>query len=232
MESEYKDEVDSRLSWTYSHPLAANKMSKQSVSELKRMAEIQDESSGTELINKSGKQLYDRPKFMRDKSLSPAERGTAMHTVMQHISLKEVPTLTAVEHLLEELLELEMISPEQAEAVSIEQIVQFFHSEIGERLLGAKKISREVPFTMGIPAREVYPDWDGLEESVLVQGIVDCVIEEEEGLIILDYKTDTIEDKYPGGFTQAKKYARKALSSSSRPLRAGYSGYMEKTGHR
>ena len=185
VESEYKEEVDSRLSWTYSHPLAANKMSKQSVSELKRMAEIQDESSGTELINKSGKQLYDRPKFMRDKSLSPAERGTAMHTVMQHISLKEVPTLTAVGHLLEELLDLEMISPEQADAVSIEQIVHFFHSEIGERLLGAKKISREVPFTMGIPAREVYPDWDGLEESVLVQGIVDCVIEEEEGLIIL-----------------------------------------------
>ena len=141
--------------------------------------------------------------------MSPAERGTAMHTVMQHISLKEVPTLTAVGHLLEELLDLEMISPEQADAVSIEQIVHFFHSEIGERLLGAKKISREVPFTMGIPAREVYPDWDGLEESVLVQGIVDCVIEEEEGLIILDYKTDSIEDKYPGGFTQAKNILEK-----------------------
>ena len=55
VESEYKEEVDSRLSWTYSHPLAANKMSKQSVSELKRMAEIQDESSGTELINKQRK---------------------------------------------------------------------------------------------------------------------------------------------------------------------------------
>ena len=211
-ESGDKDKVYSRLNWTYSHPLATNKMSKQSVSELKRMEEMQDETSGTELINKRRQNLYDRPKFMSDKGLSPAERGTAMHTVMQHISLKEVPTLSSVNDLLEDLLEREIIHQEQAEAVSSEQIVQFFHSEVGVRLLSAKRVWREIPFTMGIPARDVYSDWDGLDESVLVQGIIDCVIEEEEGLVILDYKTDTIQGRYPGGFSQAKKSLEKRYS--------------------
>ncbi|MFL6560627.1 MAG: hypothetical protein ACJ8MO_31500, partial [Bacillus sp. (in: firmicutes)] len=48
------------------------------------------------------------------------------------------------------------------------------------------------------------PTWKGEEESVFVQGIIDCVFEDENGLILVDYKTDQISDKYKGGFDQAK----------------------------
>ncbi|MEK3887430.1 helicase-exonuclease AddAB subunit AddA [Bacillus sp. FSL K6-3431] len=205
-DSGYKEEVYSRLSWVYKHPLATSRMSKQSVSELKRMAEMRDDTSGVQLISHSAKPLYDRPKFMREKrALSPAERGTAMHTVMQHIPLKEEPTILEIEQLLEELTMKEIITAEQAEVVSSEQILAFFQSELGQRMLAAKIVAREVPFTIGIPAHEIYADWDGLDEKVLVQGIIDCVMEEENGMILLDYKTDVIHGKYPDGFPQAKK---------------------------
>ena len=111
-------------------------MSKQTVSELKRMFETRDESSGTQLIKTQFQAIYDRPKFMREKSeLSPAERGTAMHIVMQNMPLEDQPTLLDVEFTLEELLRKEILTPEQVEAISSEQIVQFFDSEIGQRML-------------------------------------------------------------------------------------------------
>ncbi|MBS4177434.1 helicase-exonuclease AddAB subunit AddA [Lederbergia citrea] len=212
-ESMYKEEVISRLSWNYAHPLATRRMSKQSVSELKRMAEMRDEASGVQLIKQASNHLYDRPKFMRGSgALSPAERGTAMHTVMQHIPLYDTPTLTSVGQLLEELIEKEILGPEQAEAISSEQIIQFFQSEIGQMMLSAKKVHREVPFTMGIPAHQVYSDWDGLDENVLVQGIIDCVIEDRAAVTLLDYKTDMIHGKFPGGFSQAKTILGKRYS--------------------
>ncbi|MCR2821018.1 helicase-exonuclease AddAB subunit AddA [Lederbergia panacisoli] len=205
-ESPYKEEVISRLSWEYAYPFSTKRMSKQSVSEIKRMFETRDEASATQLMKKDSKLQYDRPKFMSEKGiLTPAERGTAMHTVMQHIPLDEHPTIISIEMLLEELNQKEILTSEQAEVVSSEQIIQFFESEIGQKTILAKKVHREVPFTMGIPAREVYSDWDGLDEKVLVQGIIDCIIEEKDGVILLDYKTDAIQGRFPNGFSQAKK---------------------------
>ncbi|HEY4552361.1 MAG TPA: helicase-exonuclease AddAB subunit AddA [Bacillaceae bacterium] len=202
--SDRKKEVFERLSWEYRHPLASKRMSKQSVTELKRIAEMFDDSSSMNLIRTSGDLLYKRPSFMQDKSLSPAERGTAMHTVMQHIPIDEMPTRISVELLLEELVQKEILTEEQAESVQGEHVVQFFESPIGQKMLKADRVRREVPFTMGIPAREIYADWDGEEEAVLVQGIIDCVIEEKDGVLLLDYKTDAIMGRYPGGFEQAK----------------------------
>ena len=52
---------------------------------------------------------------------------------------------------------------------------------------------------------EAYQDWQGNSgESILVQGVIDCMIEEEDGITLIDFKTDTIEGKFPGGFEQAK----------------------------
>lgn len=205
VESHFKELVFSRLSWKYPYQMATKKMSKQSVSELKRMAELQDETSGYEFAGKRQNLLFHKPKFLEQKTLSPAERGTIMHTVMQHMPLNEAPTLLSIEHLLDDLIQREILTGEQADAVSGEQIVQFFESELGKRLLGTSNISREVAFTMGIPAHDVYPEWDGENEVVVVQGVVDCLIEEEDGVVLLDYKTDAITGRFPGGFPQAKE---------------------------
>ena len=56
-----------------------------------------------------------------------------------------------------------------------------------------------------LAAEEAYQDWQGKsEEAILVQGVIDCMIEEEDGITLIDFKTDTIEGKFPGGFDQAK----------------------------
>jgi ATP-dependent helicase/nuclease subunit A len=205
--SPFIEEIKSRLDWEYSFPSAAVHRSKQSVSEMKRQREMADEQSGTDLVNHVNhykKSIVKRPKFMQEKQLSPAERGSAMHMVMQHVDLTNSVSQESLQEQLTWMVNNELLTPDQAEVIDKNLIVQFFHSDLGIRYFNAKAINREVPFTLSMPAREVYPTWKGEEESVFVQGIIDCVFEDENGLILVDYKTDQISDKYKGGFDQAK----------------------------
>ncbi|MFZ7733004.1 PD-(D/E)XK nuclease family protein [Bacillus velezensis] len=106
-------------------------------------------------------------------------------------------------------LRKELLTEEQQEAIDIEEIVQFFGTEIGKDLLGALRIDREVPFSMALPAGEVYKDAETAGEPLLVQGIIDCLYETADGLYLLDYKTDRIEGKFRNGFEGAAPILQK-----------------------
>lgn len=208
IESEQKQQVNNQLMWSYPYKAATTSRSKQSVSELKRQREVQDEYSDQQFIRNQSSQafLYNRPSFMQSKSVSPAERGTAMHTVMQHMKQSEPVTKMDVTAKIQELVEKELLSIELAEVINIEQIVEFFSSRIGERLLHAKQVYREVPFSYALQAEQLYDDLEN--EPVLVQGIIDCLFEDEEGIVLLDYKTDTIEGRFSNEMTEVEQVLR------------------------
>ncbi|MFT8321822.1 MAG: helicase-exonuclease AddAB subunit AddA [Bacillus sp. (in: firmicutes)] len=202
--SPYNEQIQQTLAWKYSHVDSTVYRSKQSVSELKRQSESIDEESGTELLQKWSKSIWNRPKFMQEKKLSPAEKGTAMHMVMQHVDLQAEITSYSIECLLEDMLRKELITSEQAEVIEPTAIVSFFESKIGQRMLHANKLVREIPFNIAYPASQVYADWAGEDESILVQGIIDVYFEDDEGSVLLDYKTDTITGKFKSGYEEAK----------------------------
>ncbi|WHZ04493.1 helicase-exonuclease AddAB subunit AddA [Neobacillus sp. YX16] len=202
--SPFAEEIKSRLTWEYSFANASTHRSKQSVSEMKRQREMSDEQSGTELLSKFKKSITKRPKFMQEKSLSPAERGTALHMVMQHVDLTRPVTLENVESQVERMVNDELLTVEQAEVINTQLIAEFFESDLGKRIMNAKVVNREIPFTLSLPASEVYSAWKDEDESVFVQGIIDCVFEDENGLVLIDFKSDGISDRYKGGFIQAK----------------------------
>lgn len=205
VQSEWKDTVEEQLSWKYPEIAASHYRSKQSVSEVKRLKEIfSAEESGTEVIRKFQKPIFNRPKFMQEKSLTPAERGTAMHMVMQHIDFRESVTVDSLHVKMDEMVMKELLTEEQREGIDAEQIMMFFETDLGHRLARANVISREIPFSLAVPASEIYPDWKGPNETVLIQGIIDCVFQDEQGMVLLDYKTDGITDRFKGGFAEAK----------------------------
>lgn len=199
--------VRMRLNWEYRYQSASVHLAKQSVSELKRTRELLDEHSGTELMAASGP-ILSRPRFMQEKKLTPTERGTVMHMVMQHIDLSRPITEETVSVLLDELVRKEILTEEQKDEVDISQIVAFFETGLGRRMLKARKVRREVPFSAAFSANKVYPGWEGDDEPVLIQGVVDCIFEDEEGLVLVDYKTDTIYGRFKGGFSEAEKVLR------------------------
>lgn len=234
--SAWHDEIVHRLSWTYPFKAAESLRSKQAVTEVNRLWQDQ-EHAAFNLGGASGSlapmdagfpfSLTQRPRFMQqEETLSAAERGNVIHLVMQHVNLKEPVTPDSVHRLLENMMAKELLTSKEAEQVDVETIVSFFSSPVGQRLQQASFVLREVPFSFGLPAREVYRLKEGpstphfsttsgdnlnqlpkaSEDVVLIQGVVDCLFRDEQGLVLLDYKTDTISGRFSGGFEEARPY--------------------------
>ena len=190
--------------WKYGYEEATSHRAKQSVTEIKRNYQS-EEGSDNAFIKKLRAPIQTRPRFMEKKGLTYAERGTAVHAVMQHVDLKKPITEEVIREQIAGMVNKELLTFEQAEEIAIEKVISFFDSDLGKRVLAAKSVEREVPFTMMLAAEEAYQDWQGKSgESILVQGVIDCMIEEEDGITLIDFKTDTIAGKFPGGFDQAK----------------------------
>lgn len=204
LQSAKKEVVQNLLNWRYPYQASAVHFAKQSVSELKRARELADEHSGKELLGLT-KPILTRPRFMQEQTLTPAERGTAMHMVMQHIDLSIPVTEMSIAELLDEMVQKELLTEEQKQAVDIVPIVAFFQTELGKRMLKARKVVREIPFSTAFPAKNAYPGWKGNDEPVLIQGVIDCVFEDEKGIVLVDYKTDAITGRFKGGFSEAKE---------------------------
>lgn len=190
------DQIAARLSWRYPHQHWQGLPARATVTGLKKMALLQsDMAAGVEQANRdSQNSLAARPLFAQKKSgLSAAERGQALHLVMQLLNLEGKLDAGGVSEQITVMVEQEKLSRAQAEVVAPESVACFWASPLGQRILKSSRIYRELPFTLALPAQQVYPQTaeDGNnDETVLVQGIIDCLAEEEEGLLLVDYKTD------------------------------------------
>ena len=72
-------------------------------------------------------------------------------------------------------------------------IWNFLSSPLGRRMSAAQSkglLHKEQQFVIGIPAREMEVCDSG--ELVLIQGIIDAYMEEGDGLVLIDYKTDHV----------------------------------------
>lgn len=191
-------EVQRNLEWTYPYQQASRTMAKQTVTEIKQQQEYFNEGYSDTMFHQFRQPIGDRPRFLQKGRLSATEKGTAMHMMMQHIDLSKPVDLTAIKNQGSDLLARELIAPEQEDSIDYDAIVKFFASPIGTKMLHAKKVTRELPFSLVVDTQQVYQDWsDEKGEKVLVQGVIDCLIEDQDGLMLLDYKTDQISERYP-----------------------------------
>ena len=99
-----------------------------------------------------------------------------------------------VKESIDNLVLSERLSAEEAESVPIQSIVKFFETDLGQSMAKAAKVGklhREQAFTMSKPASEIYPDRTE-DTPVLIQGIIDAYFETDDGITLMDYKTDHI----------------------------------------
>ncbi|WP_166001370.1 helicase-exonuclease AddAB subunit AddA [Bacillus sp. Cs-700] len=197
-ESAFKDVVYNRLNWTYPHQAAAETRSKQSVTEVKRQREIfQDERSDDRLVKGFSQSLKERPRFLQSKKLTPAERGTAMHIVMQHIDLHQRHEEKDIKELIAKLETKELLTNDQAQAIDVKQIKHLIDSDLGDKMRNASEIYKEVPFSLGVDSKWIYPEFKGEQETVVLQGVIDCILRDQHGeLLLVDYKTDVIKNRF------------------------------------
>jgi ATP-dependent helicase/nuclease subunit A len=197
--NEFDKEIRKRLDFEYPYMLASKIPANVSVSELKRAALDDDNEQNVVSIYRA--QHISKPVFLQEeKGLSAAERGTAVHNVMQRLDLRRVSTKEQIEEQITYMVAKEFITEEQAEAVKAYRILRFFNSELGQRMLKAYnttgKVNRELAFYIDIPStlvRKDLPEDKYKDEMVRLQGVIDSYFEEEDGnIVLLDYKTDYV----------------------------------------
>lgn len=175
-----------------------------------------------------------RPAFLSHQGMTPAERGTALHTYMQFARYEEACIDPEKER--ERLVADGFLTREQGDAVELARVSRFFAGALGKRILSSKNVMRETRFMAELPAREVKPELTGEmgEEPVVLQGVVDCVFEENGGLVLVDYKTDRIrepEELWRRYEVQLKLYARAVSDMTGLPVKECllYSFYLNRS---
>lgn len=151
--------------------------------------------------------------------------------------VRQADTVQALKAFLEEEVKSRRLKQEYAEAVNMKKILRFLESELAYRMWRAEsegRLYREQPFVMGISASRLgqeFPD----SESVLIQGIIDVFFEEEDGIVLLDYKTDAVssmKELWNRYETQLDYYSQALLKLTKKPVKEKilYSFHLEQYG--
>ncbi|SMC41852.1 helicase-exonuclease AddAB subunit AddA [Papillibacter cinnamivorans] len=181
-------EIREKLSFVYPHGAETQLPSKLTATQLKgRFGDLEAEENAP----RQRRFLFDRPRFVTQRQgLTSAERGTALHLVMQHIDFAHAGSAGEVRAEIARMTERKLLTPEQAEAADPEAVAAFFHADLGRRVLAAGRLLREFKFSVLLPAEEFYPGaGDG---EILLQGVADLCILEEDGFTVVDFKTDRV----------------------------------------
>ena len=125
--------------------------------------------------------------------ITSAQRGTLIHFILQNINLTKVSIVEEIEEQIENMIAKGMINKEYKCFIDVDAIFSFFESDIGKRMLKSKKVLREFKFCVDFPANELgYSS----NETILMQGVIDCCFMEDDEFVIIDYKTGSLKEKY------------------------------------
>ena len=189
------DNLAERLSWRYPYGACAAIPSKLTATQLKgREKDSEAAENAVELRPTAMQNTLRRPVFEGQRPLTPAQRGTALHMVMQYLNFDRTGSLAELEDEISRLVLGQYITPQQGAAVDPADILGFFQSDLGRRLQSSPRVEREFKFSLLVPAADYYQE-TGPEEEVLLQGVVDCWFAEADGTVtVVDFKTDRVTE--------------------------------------
>ncbi|MFQ6924835.1 MAG: helicase-exonuclease AddAB subunit AddA [Mediterraneibacter gnavus] len=211
----YREELKRQLDFAYPFAEEQRFQMKFTVSELKKRAYMEEEAG--EVLYQEPEAVPLVPRFLgAEEAASGAVRGTAYHKFLELLDFEKEYTRESLEEHLKHLQTEGRISPESAEAVKTEDFLKFLQCESGKRMHQAakkKQLYKEQPFVLGVDSGEIYPDTE-CRAQLLVQGIIDVYFEEEDGLVVLDYKTDRVRtaDELVRRYQSQLTYYARALS--------------------
>lgn len=208
------------LSFRYAHDAATRTPSKQTATQRKgrfRDQEAAEEAPEPRPMSRS----WRKPGFLEAAAQGKAY-GSAIHAVMQYIRYEACISADAVRSEIQRLEKQKLITPEQAGMADAERIAAFFDTDIGRRLRGGFEYLREFKFSILDDGANY---GEGLEgEQVLLQGVVDCALLEEDGITVVDFKTDFVTEQTLPGLTahyapQVQTYAHALSRIFQRPVK-------------
>ncbi len=232
--------IDERLSFEYPYMDVSGVKSKYSVTELNRLrqeelaaeaGEYADGASDVYAKAAAGEMPDGRdehsvalaqPAFSVERdSISSMQAGTLMHLVVEKLDFAEALSRGSeyIRETVDRLREDGTITEEEAAAVRIDNIEAFFRGEPGKRAAMSEHLYKEREFILRRNIKGA---------DTIVQGIIDCYFEEEDGIVLIDYK-----DSYAGNEERERELVqmyegqidiyREALEiASGKPVKEAY----------
>ena len=205
------EEAEAALSFRYPCAAATQTPAKLTATQLKGRRKDAEASEGSDTRQPAVLRPR-RPCFDQERPLSPAERGIATHLAMQYLDFDKTGSPEAIEAELARLVREQFLTPQQAEAVSAQQLYRIFAGPVGQRIRAADRVVREFKFSLLVDAGE-YTEAAG--ERLLLQGVTDCCLIRDGALCVIDFKTDRLR---PGEEAQAAERYRGQLEAYSMAL--------------
>ena len=112
---------------------------------------------------------------------------------MQYIRYENCTDENGVQQEITRLAQENFITQEQAQMVDCQQIAAFFATPIGKQLVHHPNVLREFKFSILDDATYYDPALVG--EEIFLQGVVDCAMVDEDGITVIDFKTDYVTEE-------------------------------------
>lgn len=211
---QYDKELLHRLSWVNPNAILADIPSKLTATQLKGRYMDEEAAQETENYRRRASGFY-RPTFaQKEFGLTAAQKGTALHLALQYLDFTKTDSEAEIQAEIQRMVGLALLTPQQGAAVSPQKIFTFFHSPLGLEVKNNTGLHREFKFSVLIPAEDYYSG-AGAEEKILLQGVIDCWFENENGITVLDFKTDYISEN---GIEERAEEYRMQIAAYSRAL--------------
>ena len=217
---ETKEALERELGYVYPYEGDTKLYAMLSVSELKKQGQIGQEE---EEIGRARWNMHEEESTKEEKSqeeqgpavrpaFAPggAVRGTAYHRALELLPFERAAGASGpggLKEILDEMTAGGLLSQEERKLVYPANLWRLVKSPLGERLARAEaegRLHREQQFMIGIPASRLRRG--NSEELVLIQGVIDAYLEEKDGLVLIDYKTDRIPEGEDAGEFLLKRY--------------------------
>ena len=183
--------LQASLDFCYPHTAAQTVPSKLTATQLKGRELDREADDGIPREDYAQVRLR-RPMLMqREKPLTPAQKGIAVHQAMQYLDFSQADSLTDIQNQLRRMVEEEFLTPAQAAAVAPEKLLRVFQGPLGTLIRGADRVLREFKFSVLTPAEAWYSEAAG--ERILLQGVTDCCLFRSGEITVVDFKTDRVQ---------------------------------------
>lgn len=192
---ELADIFRSRFDYQYPHELSTHLPGKFSVSELKHRDIDESQDEAVHIVQSERKKPVPEADGDTKKNMG-AERGNAYHKVFELLDYNVNPDEDSVREFIHGLVLSGRMDAEYEKLVRAGKYVAFLNSRLGQRMKKAAlsgRMYRERQFITGFPANRIRQEYEACDDIIMVQGIIDCCFEEEDGYVIVDYKTDHVE---------------------------------------
>lgn len=123
---------------------------------------------------------------------------------MQLVDLNRVATIDSIKEQIDDLIKRSVITENQAAAVNPFKVYKFFKSNLGKRMLKSELIYREKVIYSRVNMKDVYFNDEEIlrdevniydDETLMMRGIIDAYFEEDGEIVLVDYKTDFVNEE-------------------------------------